>query len=245
MLRIARPKRRVITRTTAAVFAAASLTLAGCGAGQYAQSVNQQAAILGANATIGNMSTLNVRLAPTEQQKYPAGSNPRVLLSLSNDGINPDTLTSVSTPAAQSVQISGDPVVPGQTLVDLSGDSGPKVTLNGLVQDVSYGVSIPMTFSFANAGSLTINVPIQNPPQRSTNRETLEILPPHPTALWEQNLANQAGGEANGSAAASGSASGAASGVTGGTSTAPTNANQGGNVEGAPSSAVVTTASGG
>ena len=231
MFRTARSNRRVITRTTAAVVAAASLTLAGCGAGQYAQSVNQQAAILGANAAVGDMSTLNVRLAPIAEQKYPAGSDARVLLYLSNDGLNPDTLTSVSSPAAKSVQITGDPVVPGQTLVDLSGDSGRRVTLTGLVQDLYYGVSIPMTFSFANAGSLTLNVPIQNPPERSTNRETLEILPPHPTALWEEKPANQAGGEAGGSAAA------------GGASAAPTNANQGGNVEGQGSSSTATTTS--
>ncbi len=228
MFRTARSKRRTITRTTAAMFAVATLTLAGCAAGQYAQSVEVQPAMLGANGEVGTMSALNVRLAPLEQEKYPAGSNPRVLLYLSNDGITPDTLTSVSSSAAQSVQISGDPVIPANTLVDLSGDSDRQVTLQGLTQDLYYGVSIPMTFSFADAGSFTINVPIENPPTRSTDRETLEILPPHPTPIWEENLAEQAAGGEQGASAAAGET---------GATAVPTDANQGGNVEGAPSSA--------
>jgi copper(I)-binding protein len=232
----ARSQRRAVTRTTAALLAAATLTLAGCGAGQYAQSVNEQAAVLGANGEVGNMSALNVRLARPDAEKYPAGSNPRVLLYLSNDGINPDTLTSVSSSAAQSVQITGDPVIPAQTLLDLSGDSGRQVTVQGLTQDLYSGVSIPMTFSFANAGSFTINVPIENPPERS-ERELIEILPPHPTAIWEEEGSKAGGEQAGASAEESGSASG--------TSTAPSDANQGGNVEGAPSSTAGTAVSGG
>jgi hypothetical protein len=44
-----------------------------------------------------------------------------------------------------------------------------------------------MTFSFANAGTVDLNVPIQLPAERSTNRETVNILPPHPTPLWEED----------------------------------------------------------
>ena len=56
MFRIARPQRRVLVRTTVGLFAAASLVLTGCGAGQYAQSVNEQAAMLGANGKVGDLS---------------------------------------------------------------------------------------------------------------------------------------------------------------------------------------------
>lgn len=232
MFRTARSTRRAITRTATALFAAASLTLTGCGAGQYAQSVNVKASILGANGGVGDMSTLNVRLAPTDQEKYPAGSDARVLLYLSNDGINPDTLTSVSTPAAQSVKFSGDPIVPAQTLLDLSRETGRQLTVTGFLEDVYHGVSIPMTFSFANAGSLTINVPIENPVTRPNDREPIEILPPEPTPIWQVNPGEVGGGQAG-------------AGSEAGTSTAPTDANQGGNIEGAPSSTAGTSVSGG
>jgi hypothetical protein len=223
VFRIARPQRRVLVRTTVGLFAAASLVLTGCGAGQYAQSVNEQAAMLGANGKVGDLSALNVRLQRPPGEKFPAGSDARVLLWLSNDGINPDNLTGVSTSAAKSVQFTGDGVIPGQTLIDLSGETGPQLTVTGFTADLYDGVSIPMTFSFAKAGSLTLNVPIENPAERSADRETIEILPPHPTPIWEEGHEKAAGGEAGQL-------------ESGSSSTAESDANQGGNIEGVNSS---------
>jgi hypothetical protein len=68
-----------------------------------------------------------------------------------------------------------------------------------------------MTFSFANAGTLDLNIPIQLPEERSTNRETVNILPAHPTPIWEE------GQEGHGEDAAHGE-----------------DASHGGNVEGEP-----------
>lgn len=218
MFRTARPQRRVLIRTSVSLVAVAALALSGCGAGRYAQSVNQQAAVLGANGAVGDISALNVRLARPDGEKYTAGSDARVLLWLSNDSITPDTLTEVTTSAAQSVDFTGDGVIPGQTLIDLSGETGPRMTITGFLQDQYDGVSIPMTFSFANAGTLTLNVPIANPLERSEDRETVEILPPHPTPIWEEGLEEAAGGEA-GEAEAGGT-------------TAETDADLGGTVEG-------------
>ena len=117
---------------------------------------------------------------------YPAGSNARLLLWISNDSLNPDTLSGVTTSAAKSVRIVGDPIIPGQTLADFATDDGTQVIVTGFLQDQYYGESIPMTFSFANAGTLSLNIPIEVPPERSTDRETIEILPPHPTPIWEE-----------------------------------------------------------
>ena len=220
MFRTARPPRRALARTTMALVAAAALTVSGCAAGQVSQSANQVAAVDGANGAIGDLTVLNARLAPTEREKYPAGSDARVLLWISNGSINPDTLTGVSTPVAQSVKISGGGAIPGETLKDFATDKGATLTVTSFLQDQYYGVSIPMTFSFANAGTLTLNVPIELPPERSTTRETVDIQPPHETPIWEQGINNEAGSGA---------------GATG--SVAPTSgANNGGNVEGAPTS---------
>jgi hypothetical protein len=209
--RTARRPRRAFVPTTMALMVAATLTVSGCASGQYSQTAEQVAAIDGANGIIGDLTVLNARLAPTSGEDYPAGSNARLLLWVSNDGLNPDTLSGVSTTAAKSVKITGDAALPGQSLVDFSSDTGTQVVVTGFLQDQYYGVSIPMTFSFKNAGSLTVNVPIQLPPDRTGNRETIEILPPHPTPIWEEG--------AHGEEAASG--------------TAGEDASDGGNVEGA------------
>lgn len=187
MTRTARLPRRVLAPAGLALAAAMTLAVSGCAAGQYSQTAQQVAAIDGANATVGNIAVLDVRLAPTEREYYPAGSSARVLLYISNDGLAADTLEGVSTSAAQSVKISGDATLPPQTLSDFASETGTAVTVTGFLQDQYYGVSIPMTFSFANAGTVDVDVPIQLPKVRSTNRETVNILPPHPTPLWEED----------------------------------------------------------
>ncbi len=187
MTRTARLPRRVLAPAGLALFAAMTLAVSGCAAGQYSQTADQVAAIDGANGTVGDIAVLNARLAPTTRESYPTGSNARVLLYISNDGTTADTLEGVSTSAAKSVKITGDAALPPQTLADFASETGTEVTITGFLQDQYYGVSIPMTFSFANAGSIDLNVPIQLPPERSTNRETVNILPPHPTPLWEQD----------------------------------------------------------
>jgi len=206
--RTARLPRRVFVPTALSLLAAASLVLSGCAAGQYSQTADQVAAIDGANGTVGDIAVLNARLAPTAREQYPAGSDARLLLWISNDGLNADELTGISTSAADSVEINGDAIVPGQTLADFATEQGAEVTVTGFVQDLFYGNSIPMTFDFKNAGSLSLNIPIQIPEQRSTNRETIEILPPHPTPIWEEGSHGEAG-EA-GAAAETGEAGGAA-----------------------------------
>lgn len=187
MTRTARLPRRVLAPAGLALFAAMTLTVSGCAAGQVSQTADQVAAIDGANGTVGDIAVLNARLAPLAREYYPAGSDARVLLYISNDGFTADSLESVSSSAAQSVRISGDAALPPQKLSDFASVTGTEVTLTGLAENQYYGVSIPMTFSFANAGSIDLNVPIQLPQERSTNRETVNILPPHPTPLWEED----------------------------------------------------------
>lgn len=198
MSRTTRVPPRALFPTTMALLAAASLTLSGCAAGQYSQTADQVAAIDGANGTIGDIAVLNARLAPIAREKYPAGSDARVLLWISNDGLDPDSLSGVSTSAAESVRITGDPIVPGQTLADFATEKGTELTVIGFQQDQYYGVSIPMTFSFANAGTLTLNIPIEVPPERLDDREKIEILPPHPVPIWEEGAHGAGGNEAAG-----------------------------------------------
>ncbi len=191
MTRTVRLPRRVLAPAGLALFAVMTLAVSGCAAGQISQTADQVAAIDGANGTVGNIAVLNARLAPTAREYYPEGSNARILLYVSNNGLSEDTLESVTTSAAGSVKITGDALLPPQKLSDFASETGTEVVVTGFDQDQYYGVSIPMTFSFANAGSIDLNVPIQVPAERSTNRETIDILPPHPTPLWEEDEAAQ------------------------------------------------------
>jgi copper(I)-binding protein len=193
--RTARLPRRVLF-PAALVFAAACLTLSGCAAGQISQTADQVAAIDGANGSVGDITVLNARLAPVEGEGYAQGANGRLLLWISNGGLSADTLSQVDTPAADSVRIVGDASIPGQYLADLSSLTGTRVVVTNFTQDVPHGQSIPMTFSFENAGTLNLDIPIEIPSDRSGDRPTVDIQPPHPTPLWEEDPSGEAAGAA-------------------------------------------------
>lgn len=183
---------------------AAAVALTGCAAGQISQTADQVAAIDGANGVVGNMSILNAQLAQPKGQTIAAGANSPLLLWVSNEGLDSDTLTSVTTPYASAVRISGTGEVPGQTLTDMATTSGTQLVVQGFTQELITGNSVPMTFTFAKAGTINLNVPVQLPPDRSIGRENIEILPPHPTPLWETGEGGHSGGSEGHSDSATG-----------------------------------------
>ena len=182
MSRTVRSPRRVLVP----VVMAAVLALSGCAAGQISQTADQVAAVDGANGTIGYMSVLNVVLATTPNSDYAKGADAPLQLWLSNTGIQPDQLTGISSPAAASVQINGINAIPGQTLKDLTGPRGA-ITLKGLTSNITYGESVPVTFAFAAAGNLTVNVPIAIPSVRTTGRPQINIQEPEQSSLYQPN----------------------------------------------------------
>ncbi len=171
----------------AAAATAAVLLLGGCAAGQISQTADQVAAIDGANVTIGDLVVLNAALSQTGSGGYAVGATAPLQFTVTNQGHSADTLTSISTPVAGSVAISGTAVLPAQSLVKFSSDGGAvSATLTGLTKAVPYGSSIPITFTFQQAGSATVNVPIEISPERTDgSRPTVNIQPAEPTPLWE------------------------------------------------------------
>ena len=55
-------------------------------------------------------------------------------------------------------------------------------------------LAIPDWFSFENAGALSLDIPIEIPSERDTERPTVNIQPPHPTPLWEEGHGGEAAG---------------------------------------------------
>lgn len=189
----------------AAVAAASALLLTGCAAGQISQTAQQEAAIDGANGDVGDLGVRNALIATPAGSLIPTGSELPMQLVLSNKGQSDDTLTAVSSPAAEAW--SGEIAVPAGSTVQITSESDDTVTLPGLKNTLCFGQSVPFTFTFAQAGALTVRIPIQNPPERTGTRETIAILPPHPTPVWETGAhAAEHAAEESGSAEAAPSA---------------------------------------
>ncbi|QNK82793.1 copper chaperone PCu(A)C [Nakamurella sp. PAMC28650] len=188
MSRTARLPRRLLV----AVATAAALTLAGCSSGQIAQTANQVAAIDGANGTVGHIGVRNALLASPDGSDYAQGASVPMQLYVSNDGVKADRLTGITSPAASSVQIGGATSLPAQTLTDFTGAS-VKITLVGLTKAVNYGQSVPVTFNFTS-GSLTINVPLEIPEERTTGRPTINLQPTEAPNVYNSGAPASAGG---------------------------------------------------
>ena len=135
--------------------------LAGCEAGLNAPTLAYHPATFGANTVQNGIAIDNVFvLGPMLGSVLPPGGQAGVFLALQAD--NGDRLVSVSAPGtATSVKISGGSVnLPAQELVDLGGPQ-PEVVLTGLASQLGGGETIHLIFNFAEAGTITMAVPVE------------------------------------------------------------------------------------
>ena len=88
------------------------------------------------------------------------GADLRVYAWLFNDGQRPDELLSVSSPIAGSVAVNGSSLpaeLPPQEWLSF-GPTGSYLVLDGLTRPVRAGRTLPITFVFAEAGTLRVDV---------------------------------------------------------------------------------------
>lgn len=171
---------RFVTRLSAAVVGlVTATTLAGCGTGQISQTANQAPAVNGTGGVLNNVSLRNVRIhaEQTGDQVQP-GQTADLLFVVSNQSPDAgDELTGVQTdigkvawPGAKSLPaggmlIVGTPtgadVAPANALQKLHGEKVKTGTATiRLDKPISNGLTYDVTFNFANAGSITLAVPI-------------------------------------------------------------------------------------
>jgi hypothetical protein len=172
----------------AALIAAAALT--GCGAGQVAGTAQQVSNTTGGNAQVGPLALRTVAIAFGEDVEggavYRRGDDAPINMTVVNEAGEADELLSVSTPIAESVEVTGTTEIPSGRSLVVGGDTqqqgagspgGAPVTtpqpreegeptasivLVGLREDVRSGISYPITFTFARAGAVTVAVPVDS-----------------------------------------------------------------------------------
>jgi len=135
--------------------------LAGCEAGYNAPTLEYHQAAFGAYAMKNGVSISNAFvLGPSPSGPEVAGGRAGLFFAMtSQDG---DKLVSISAPGtASTVKLAGGSVsVPAATLVDLSGPV-PKAVLTGLSSPLESGSLVTLNFNFAEAGTITLTVPVQ------------------------------------------------------------------------------------
>jgi len=197
------PTRRVATAV--ALAAGATLTLSACGAGQITQTSSQVAAVNGNSATVGDIAIRNAHVIFPDSEEYSIEAGGTALLGftiVNLDGYTPDVLTGISTDFAGSVVGAEDLTIPASGAVvagvssataatDESVDESPQpanpegdtpivptvetVEMVDLTEDVRPGLTIPVTFTFAEHGDVTVSVPVDAGPE--LDRHESELSP--------------------------------------------------------------------
>jgi copper(I)-binding protein len=193
---IAQPGRRLRSHLVA-VLVGSCLLIAGCAAGQRAQTAVAVPVIDGVEANVGALNLRAVTVLTPDGGSYAKGGNASLQLYIVNNGAV-DHLVSVSSTAAKSATVSENKLaaiqaaelasIPSASASDTSSASAsasapaasgfsialaagettaigatatqPQITLLGLTAPLYPAMSIPITFTFANAGSVTIPVSV-------------------------------------------------------------------------------------
>lgn len=105
---------------------AGALALAGCGAGQIAQTADQVDNSAGATVQVGGVRVVDAKIAfPDEAEGaalYPAGGTAPLQMRIVNSAAEPDRLLSARSQAARSVEISGETTVPSGRVLLVEGE---------------------------------------------------------------------------------------------------------------------------
>jgi copper(I)-binding protein len=147
------------------------VALSACSAGQVAQTAEQQRDKVGGTALVGDLTIREARLAYPTNGEYAAGSNPRLIVAISNSGKEDDTLQGITGEGFGGAQLVGggttastngaaaglDVPIPAASNVFIGGD-GPAIALSGLEEPLTTGEALEVTMSFERAGDVEVRV---------------------------------------------------------------------------------------
>ena len=166
---------RALRAAALGVLLLSPVALSACSAGQVAQTAEQHRDKSGAQSNVGDLELRALGLPYPTGGVYPSGSNARLLAAIASTSATDDTLTSITGDAFDSVEVvdptatapAGTPtgnslnitVPAGQTLF-IGNGTGPSVTLVGLSGELGVGQYVDVTFTFQQAGPVTVPVPV-------------------------------------------------------------------------------------
>ena len=138
------------------------LVLSACGAGHKAETYRERTVADSTNDAVGTLALRGVMvLPPPDGVTYAAGSTAKVALTVVNESDRPDRLLSVTSEAAESVQIVGANGQPASVTVPGLGVAPPfGLTLTGLKRPLRAAQYVTLTFAFETNGTRDLMVPV-------------------------------------------------------------------------------------
>lgn len=166
----------------------ALLALAGCGS--YPAQITAPG---GADTEIGQIAIRDARFTASPPraggQAYSTGQDAPLTLTIVNTGDVTDRLESVTSPIATGARIDGDTQILGgfalasgydqvQPAQTLTATVRAEITLTGLRGPIRAGLTYPVRFTFARAGSAELQIPVDNPDALPPRAEQTLVYPP-------------------------------------------------------------------
>lgn len=162
---------RVVRAAAIGVLVLSPVVLSACSAGQIAQTATQDRDIRGGQADLGSIHLRTATTAYPTNGSYAEGGDARLLVAIANSGTSDDELTDISGDGFESYEVvdpqateesgTGITIPAGQNV--FVGESGPIVTLVGLSRELTPAQSLEVTFTFRDAGEVTVPVLVGTP----------------------------------------------------------------------------------
>jgi copper(I)-binding protein len=168
---------RALRAATMGVLLLSPVALSACSAGQVTQTAGQQRDKIGAQAEVGDIQLRAVEFAYPRGGIYESGDDAELRMAIVNEGNAPDTLTDISGEGFGDVQIDDNTTtssgssgsgstseieIPAGGSVFVDGDD-ITIELTDLDESMTTGQGLELTFTFENAGEVTVAVPVSTP----------------------------------------------------------------------------------
>ena len=170
---------RALRAATMGVLLLSPVALSACSAGQVTQTAGQERDKVGAMAEVGAIKLRAIEFAYPRGGVYDEGDDAELLMTIVNQGSQDDTLVEISGEGFGDVEIddntststggtsggaasSSEIDVPADSAVRVDGED-LTITLTELDESLTTGESLELTFTFENAGEVTVPVTVGTP----------------------------------------------------------------------------------
>lgn len=179
---------RALRAATAGVLLLSPVALSACSAGQVTQTATQERDKVGAMAQVGDISLRAVELEAPRGGSYDAGDDAELMLAIVNGGQEDDTLVAVDGDGFGDVEIGAGPTtgsasggaasdeidIPAGGTVFVDGDD-VSIALSDLDDPLTVAQYLELTFTFENAGEVTLPVTVSTPEDEQDRGEAFDF----------------------------------------------------------------------
>jgi copper(I)-binding protein len=189
---------RALRAATMGVLLLSPVVLSACSAGQVTQTATQVRDKTGAQAQVGDISLRQAELLHPRGGSYERGDDADLQVAIINGGTEPDTLVRVGGDGFGSAEIQGPATGTGTSSAASSsaatstasrssvieipagasifvGGSDYSITLKDLAEPLTTGQYLEVTFTFKNAGDVTLPVTVATSSNSETRGEAFDF----------------------------------------------------------------------